>query len=199
MNPELLDISAWWQALDSFEKILWAIALLFSTFFLLQTILSFAGGDSDMADGHADASVGGDDGTGHQFFTIKNLIAFFTIFAWTALACYKGNMGKGLSIGIGLVAGSLMVVMMAMLFRSMSKLKQSGTLQMKNAIGMVAETYLFIPAKRGGFGKIHIKVQGSLHELQAITDDADQIATGKLVKVTGVINDSVLLVTANLS
>jgi hypothetical protein len=199
MNSTLLDISSWWQMLDSFEKILWAIALLFSTLFLLQTILSFAGGDGDIAAGDADASVGGDDGTGHQFFTIKNLVAFFTIFAWTALACYKGSMSKGVSIAIGFGAGSLMVLMMGLLFKSMSKLKQSGTLQMKNAVGMIAETYLFIPAKRDGFGKIHIKVQGSLHELQAITDDAKQIATGKLVKVTGVINDSVLLVTANIS
>lgn len=199
MQLELLDISSWWQSLDGFEQILWSIALLFSLFFLVQTILSFAGGDGDMAGGDADASVGGDDGTGHQFFTIKNLVAFFTIFAWTALACYKGNMSKGVSIGIGLAAGSLMVLMMGLLFKSMSKLKQSGTLQMKNAIGMIAETYLFIPGKRDGFGKIHIKVQGSLHELQAITDDTEQIPTGRLVKVTGVINDSVLLVTANIS
>lgn len=199
MQLELLDISSWWQSLDSFEQILWGIALLFSLFFLIQTILSFAGGDADTAGGDADVSIGDDHGTGHQFFTIKNLIAFFTIFAWTALACYKGGMNKGVSIVIGFAAGSLMVVMMGLLFKSMNKLKQSGTLQMKNAIGMIAETYLFIPASRNGFGKIHIKVQGSLHELQAITDDAEQIATGRLVKVTGVINDSVLLVTANLS
>jgi hypothetical protein len=195
----LLDISAWWRSMAAFEQTLWVIALLFSLLFLLQTIMSFTGGDADMADGDADASVAGDDGIGHQFFTIKNLIAFFTIFAWTGIACYKGGMGEAASIGSGLLAGALMVVMMAVLFKSMSKLKQSGTLQMKNAVGVIAETYLFIPASRTGFGKIHIKVQGSLHELQAITDDTEQIATGKLVKVTGLANDSVLIVTANLS
>jgi hypothetical protein len=194
-----LDISSWWQSMLAFEKILWVIALLFSLLFVVQTIMSFAGGDADMADGDADASVIGDDGTGHQFFTIKNLIAFFTIFGWTGIACYQGGMGKVVSIGIAFLAGGLMVAMMAVLFRSMSKMKQSGTLQMKNAIGAIAETYLFIPPGRGGFGKIHIKVQGSLHELQAITDDTEQIATGKLVKVVGLVNDSVLLVTANLS
>jgi hypothetical protein len=88
---------------------------------------------------------------------------------------------------------------MAFLFRGMSKLKQSGTLQTKNAIGLIAETYLFIPAKRGGFGKVHIRVQGSLHELQALTDDEEQIPTGKLVKVINVVSDSVLIVTSNLS
>lgn len=185
--------------MTSLEKTFWVFALLFSFLFLLQSILSFIGGDAGEAGGDADHSVGADDGTGHQFFTIKNMIAFFTIFGWTGLACVKGGMSGVASIGIAVLAGSVVVLMMAVLFKSMSKLKQSGTLQMKNAVGLIAEAYLFIPAKRGGFGKVHIKVQGSLHELQAITDDEEQIATGKLVKVVGTINDSVLLVTSNLS
>lgn len=195
----LLDISSWWQALTSLEKIFWVIALLFSALFLIQVLLSFTGGDADDTFGDADSYVSGDDGLGHQFFTIKNMIAFFTIFGWTGIACIKGQMSAAATLGISLLAGSLVVVVMAFLFKSMSKLKQSGTLQMKNAIGAIAETYLYIPAKRGGFGKVHIKVQGSLHELQAITDDEEQIATGKLVKVTSIVNDSVLLVTSNLS
>ncbi|MEJ8819007.1 hypothetical protein [Lacibacter sp. H407] len=195
----LLDISSWWQGMDFFAKIFWAIALLFSLLFLVQLVISFAGGDGSEATGDADDYVSGDDGIGYQFFTIRNMIAFFTFFGWAGVAGISGGLNKGLTIAIAVVAGSVVVVMMAFLFRSMSKLKQSGTLQLKNAVGVIAETYLFIPASRGGFGKVHVKVQGSLHELQAITDDAEQIATGKLVKVTGIINDSVLLVTSSLS
>lgn len=195
----LLDISSWWQALTSMEKIFWGISLLFSALFLIQLVLSFIAGDGDSSLGDADEYISGDEGMGHQFFTIKNLIAFFTIFGWTGIACLKGGMSKGMAIAIAVLAGSLVVIIMAFLFKSMSKLKQSGTLQIKNAVGLIAETYLFIPPKRGGFGKVHVKVQGSLHELQAITDDEEQIATGKLVKITAVINDAVLLVTSKLS
>ena len=195
----LLDISSWWQALNSMEKIFWGISLLFSALFLIQLVLSFIAGDGDSSLGDADEYISGDEGTGHQFFTIKNLIAFFTIFGWTGIACLKGGMSKGIAIAIAVLAGSLVVIIMAFLFKSMSKLKQSGTLQIKNAVGLIAETYLFIPPKRGGFGKVHVKVQGSLHELQAITDDEEQIATGKLVKITAVINNAVLLVTSKLS
>ncbi len=195
----LLDISSWWQALTSFEKIFWVAALLFSALFLVQLVLSFITGDGDSSIGDADEYVSGDGGIGHQFFTIKNMIAFFTIFGWTGIACIKGGMGKGITIVIAVLAGSVVVLIMAFLFRSMSKLKQSGTLQIKNAVGLIAETYLFIPPTRGGFGKVHIKVQGSLHELQAITDDEEQISTGRLVKVVSVVNDSVLLVTSKLS
>jgi hypothetical protein len=195
----ILDISSWWQALTSLEKVFWAVALIFSLLFLIQLILSFIAGDGDASGGSADEYVGGDDGTGHQFFTIKNLIAFFTIFGWTGLACIRGGMSSTASIGIAIAAGSVVVLMMALLFNSMSKLRQSGTLQIKNAVGLVAETYLYIPPKRSGFGKIHVRVQGSLHELQAITDDEEQIATGKLVKVVDIVNDAVLVVTSKLS
>jgi hypothetical protein len=64
-----------------------------------------------------------------------------------------------------------------------------------NAINLTGTTYLFIPANRGGMGKVHIKVQGSLRELQAVTDDDTDIATGSLIRVKNIINDNILLVT----
>lgn len=195
----LLDIASWWQSMAIFDKIFWVIALLFSLLFLIQAVLSFTTGDGDLSAGDADDYIGDDEGIGYQFFTIKNMIAFFTIFGWAGIACIQGGFSKTATIVIALLSGSLMVAMMAFLFRSMSKLRQSGTLQVKNAIGLIGETYLFIPSGRAGFGKVHIKVQGSLHELQAITDDELQIATGKLVKVVDVINDSTLVVTSKLS
>ena len=82
----ILDISSWWQALTSLEKIFWAVSILFSVLFVIQLILSFVVGDGDASGGSADEYVSGDDGTGHQFFTIKNMIAFFTIFGWAGLA-----------------------------------------------------------------------------------------------------------------
>ena len=194
----LLDISTWWQGAPFFEKIFWVIAILFSALFLVQAIMSFTG-DGDTAEGDADASVNFDDGIGYQFFTIKNLVAFFTVFGWTGIAYIKGGMSKGLTIGAAVLAGTLMVAIMALLFRSMSKLKHSGTLEISNALNKIGETYLFIPAQRNGYGKVHIKVQGSLQELQAITDDEKDIPTGKLVKVVEILNNNILIVSSKLS
>ncbi len=194
----LLDISTWWQGAPFFEKIFWVIAILFSALFLVQAIMSFTG-DGDSAEGDADASVIDDDGIGYQFFTIKNLVAFFTVFGWTGIAFIKGGMSKGLTIGAAVLAGTLMVAIMAFLFRSMSKLKHSGTLEISNALNKIGETYLFIPAQRNGYGKVHIKVQGSLQELQAITDDEKDIPTGKLVKVVEILNNNILIVSSKLS
>jgi hypothetical protein len=135
---------------------------------------------------------------GSQFFTVKNLIAFFTMFGWTGLAAYKGGLNNSLVIVIALAAGIAMVLIMYALMRNASKLKHSGTLDTQNAINKIGETYLRIPARRGGIGKIQVQVQGRLTELDAMTDDSDDISTGRPVQVVGTLNKHILLVTAHL-
>jgi hypothetical protein len=191
----LLSISTWWQHLDTFEKTLWAIAILFSTIYTFQSILSISGGDVDHAAGDADSSVEHDDGMEYQFFTIKNMIAFFTMFGWVGIASHYGGMGKTATVLLAFAAGTTIVILTVIILKNMGRLKHSGTMEISNAINLTGTTYLFIPAKRGGTGKVHIKVQGSLRELPAMTDDETEIATGKLIRVKNIINDSILLVT----
>lgn len=197
----ILGISSWWATLELFEKALWVIAIVFSALFIIQFIFSLAGGDTDdgSAIGSAEEYVGSDDGIGHQFFTVKNLIAFFTMFGWVGIAAHNGGLSKIITLIVAILAGLAMVAIMIFLLRNVNKLRHSGTMQIKNALNQVCETYLFIPAKRNGLGKVHIRIQGSLHELDAMTDDESQIPTGKLVKVTGVVNEQILLVTASFS
>ena len=83
---------------------------------------------------------------------------------------------------------------MATLFYLMSRLAESGTLNMKNAVGKLGEVYLVIPAKRGGMGKVQLSVQGSVRTLDAITDDLDKIPTSSIIEVLDVIDDQILLV-----
>lgn len=197
-----IDITSWWQGMVLFEKILWVIALLFSTLFILQTVFSIImGGDTDDADafGDTDDYVSADQGIGYQFLTIKNLIAFFTLFGWTGITAFNSGLGKGVSVLLGCIAGALMVIIMAVLMRYIGKLKESGTLQIRNALNQIGTVYLLIPGQRKGTGKVHIKIQGSLREMDALTDDPRSIATGSIVKVNGLIDDSVLLVTAQLN
>ena len=43
-------------------------------------------------------------------------------------------------------------------------------------------------------GKVQIKVQGSLRELEAITDNEEELKTGTMVKVTKIVSAELLLV-----
>ena len=191
----LLTISESWQSLVLIEKIYWCIAIPFSALFVVQIILTFFGGDIDEieADGDSDISVDHDTGIDFQFITLKNLVAFFTIFGWAGIACLDGGLSVGKSVIISSASGLIMMSVMASIVYFMGKLTDSGTLNMNNAIGKVGSVYLPIPAKRGGLGKVQVKVQG-LRTLDALTDYEEEIKTGAVIDVVEILNNEILLV-----
>ncbi len=185
---------AWWEELDTVLKIYWALAIPFTLFFILQLVLSFMGADSP--DDLPDNEIESDHGFPFQFLTLKNLIGFFTIFSWTGIACIHGGFSNGVSLLIAALAGLCMMGIMAGLFYMIGKSGADGTMKINNAIGQTGEVYLAIQPKRIGGGKIQVKVSGSLQTLEAVTDEEHVIANGTLVRVTGVIGNSILLVTS---
>lgn len=183
----------WFFQLKGFEFILWSIALLFSALFVIQTIVSFfIGADHDVdadfsADGHGDV---------YQFFTVRNMIVFFTMFGWAGLTAYHSGIPNMWVIVIAVASGLSMIAILYFLMTRTKKLKHDGTLQLKNAIDKIGETYLQIPGNRKGMGKVQVLVQGRLVELEAMTDDQEDIATGKPIKVVNTLNERILLVTS---
>ncbi len=191
-----MDFLPAWESLDWFTRLYWIIAIPSSIAFLIQLVITFVGGDFD-SDLDVDAEIDADTGVGFQFFTIKNTIAFFTAFGWTGLGCIDAGLNSFFTIFLSVLAGLSLVLILSSLFYFMSKLTEDGTLKLENAIGKIAEVYLTIPKEQGSYGKVQIKVQGSLRELEAMTKDNEDLKTGSLVKVLDVINDQILLVTKN--
>lgn len=183
------------EGLSVIGKVYWTTALIGSALLVVILIMTLMGGDMD-GDMEADGTDfdADDGGVGFQFFTFKNLVAFFTIFGWTGISCLENGFSNGLTIIISTIAGLIMMVLTSLLFYWMSKLAQSGTLKMKNAIGAIGEVYLPIGAKRSNIGKVQIKVQGSLRELEAITDSSETLSTTTIVKVVDIVSAELLLV-----
>jgi hypothetical protein len=186
--------NAWWEGLSLALKIYWSLAVPFTVFFVLQLVLSFLGADSP--DDLPDHEVEADHGIGFQFFTLKNMIGFFTIFGWTGIACLESGLSTGVSMLIATLAGTAMMGIMAGLFFLLMKASADGTMKIERAIGQTGEVYLTIQSKRNGLGKVQVNVMGSLRTLDALTDDEQDIQTGKMVTVSKIVNNNVLLVTS---
>ena len=181
--------------MSTFEQTYWLMAIIGSGIFAIILILTFLGGDMD-SDMTADATEfeADDGGVGFQFFTFKNLIAFFTIFGWTGVVCSGYGLSTGVTLTISVLAGLLMMVATSSLFYFVSRLAEDGTLKIKNAIGAIGEVYLPIGANRSKTGKVQIRVQGALRELDALTDEDKNLATGTVVIVTEIVSTELLLV-----
>lgn len=202
-------MQVWWSSMTIFEQVFWYIALPFSVIFIIQLIMTFAG-----LGGHS-GDVGGDfshDGSDIQhdhpaneavqsfnLFTLRNFIAFFTILGWTGIACIHSELNVGWTIGISIVMGLAAMFLVAGLFYFISRLSDSGNVNMQNAIGQTGNVYIPLRAKAANTGKVSIAFQGALREMPAITQGDEDLATGTLVRVTGISGGTVLIVEKNNS
>lgn len=192
----LLSFFPVWSQLDLMSQVYWTIAAPATLVFLFLLIISIFGSDVDSdVPSEFDHPINADsDGIPFQFLSLKNIIGFFTMFGWSGLGFISAGMAPWLVIVLSFVCGLVMMLTMATLFYLMSKLAESGNMNIKNAVGRSGEVYLPIPGKRQGLGKVQITVQGTLHTLDAISDDQEVIPTSSLVQVTDVINNQILLV-----
>lgn len=194
---QIISILPDWSEVGLFEQVFWIVTIPATVIFLILLVLTIFGGDAD-ADIDVDTDIDSDIASGDyipfQFLSLKNIVAFFAVFGWSGIGFINAGLGSWLVILLATLCGLLMMTLMATLFYLMSRLAESGTLKMKNAIGKLGEVYLVIPANRGGMGKVQLNVQGSMRTLDAITDDAETIPTSSIIQVLDVIDDHILLV-----
>jgi membrane protein implicated in regulation of membrane protease activity len=188
----------WFNDLSLFEKVYWLLASIGSLILVVILIMTFVGGEID-ADVDLDGDGAIDGGAGFQFFTFKNLVGFITIFGWTGIGCIRSGMSTFGVLSVSVVCGLIMMLLMTLLFYAISGMVESGNMRMSNALGRTGEVYLPIVANNGGFGKVQINIQGSIHEIQAFTNDDRDLKVGTIVKVERVIDDSILLVTSKIN
>lgn len=181
--------------LSTIEKIYWLTAIISSVFFLIQIISVFVLGDFDSeSSGDVDMDIDTDGGMPFQFFTFRNLVAFLTIFGWTGLGSIANENEVGTTILISSISGLLMMLIMSTLFYFISRMTDSGTMKTKNAIGKTGTVYIPVEAKRNNMGKVQVKIQSSLRELDAITDDEEDLKTGNVVYINDVLDGNILLI-----
>ena len=178
----------WFSNLELFPKIYWLIAITGSLIFVMVMILAFIGGDTDEIDTDVDPEIG------FQFITFKNLVGFFTILGWSGIACIDAGLSTSLTIIISIFCGLIMMAIMAAMFYFMGKLSDSGTLKYKNALNAIGEVYLSIGANRSKMGKVSIRVQGALRELDALTDSFTKLESGTIIKVVDITANGILIV-----
>lgn len=207
----------WWDSLSSFSQVLACMAIPATLILLIQTILMLIGigsdGGTDMdtdvaVDLDVDTDVGdgvfGDelpDGDidpsgldGLRVFSVRGIIAFFVVFGWTGIALDSAGVAPVISSLSAVLAGALMMVIIALVFRAIAKLENNGNIDNRNALGVSGSVYLKIPAKRESHGKVSVIIQGTLCERDAVTDEEVDLPTGSEVVVVALSGQNTLVV-----
>jgi membrane protein implicated in regulation of membrane protease activity len=180
------------ENLEPLLRAFWYIALPVSLFFLLQTIMTFIGFGG--AEVETDVEIESNDATDAPFelFTLRNLINFLLGFSWSGISFYQTISNKTILILISTVIGIVFVGLFFIIIKQMMKLNENNSFSLDKALNKTATVYLSIPEKKSGKGKIQISINGSFHELEAITEN-DRIETGSVVNVTKIENNILIV------
>ncbi|MCR4859039.1 MAG: hypothetical protein K5910_00050 [Bacteroidales bacterium] len=216
-------MTEWWNTLEPAMKVLWAVTLSASLVFVIQTVMTFLGAagdgdfdinsdiDTDMpgdisdpsADVPGDIAAGHDASGGHDathagggmnLLTFRNLVNFLLGFGWTAILLEDSIPSVSLRLLIATVVGVLLVALVMLLFKWLTGMQESGTINVyKSAVDCQGTVYLTIPGERGGEGKVQITINNAVREYAALTD-GPTLKTGTRIRVVEVITPSTLLV-----
>lgn len=160
--------------------------------FIIQAILTFIGIDSsDGVEADFDGDFDGD--APFQLFSLRNLVNFLIGFSWTGVLLYGNFENKTMLIFTALVVGVVFVVFFFFLMRQILKLSEDNTFRIENTIGRSGNVYLTIPEFKSGKGKIQVSVKGTIHELDAMTEQ-ETILSGSIVRVKAVESGNLVIV-----
>jgi len=178
------------------QIIFWITALFGTVFFLLKTLLSFTGlvsEEMDQSNVEPDALDHGSDNA-FKIVSVHSLTGFLMMFGWVGLACLVQYQFSPLfSVFGALIAGLFMMIVTAYIFKFSALLASPGsTFDTEDLVGRSANVYQKIPAD--GSGKIHIAVDGTLREVNAVSDKKETIPSFTEVKVVKALNQSTVSV-----
>jgi len=98
------------------------------------------------------------------------------------------------ALGYSFLSGTIAMLIVGYLIYLFSKLSEDGNINMENALLNTGEVYLTIPEEESGQGKIHITVNNSFREINAVTKNSLPLPTGSRIRVIEIIDDNLLLV-----
>ncbi len=204
-------MTEWWEAMSVTSQIFAIIGIAGTLMLLIQAVLLLAGlgGGSDFggdvsADVDADAGDGvfGHDLAGHddapdsgmRILSLRGVIAFFAVAGWVGVIADKSGAQLWLTILLALACGMATMLLIGFLTKKVIGLQSDGTADIRNAVGKAGAVYLRVPAKRQGAGKVNVLLQDSYVELDAITDEDEDLNYGAYVVVVGVTGGNTLIV-----
>lgn len=194
-------LAEWWNSMSTVSQIFTCIAIPSTLVLLIQTVTMLLGmGDEDLPDA-PDTDVDVDEIPddiegldGLRIFTVRGIVAFLVVFGWVGTVLDTSGANIYATVSVSALCGFLMMVLLAFLLKAVMNLRSEGNVDNRNAVGKAGKVYLTVPPARSGEGKVQVMLQGTLAEVNAVTDETEPITTGCEIIVTGVSGQTTLVV-----
>ena len=181
------------QAMDTWTQTFWVCAIGGSAIFIVQMVLTMMGMDSTDIDVDYDGPDTMDLGGSISLFSIKNFVNFIVGFGWAGV-CLADVIGNKVILSlVAMLVGIGFVAMFFYIRKQTRKLEHNGAFQIEDCVGKTVNVYLRIPAQKSGTGKVQVSLNGSVHEIDAMTEGYE-LSSGQKAVISGIIDSSTVMV-----
>lgn len=193
-------MTQWWNSMLMFERVMFCIALAASVLLIIQLILLFVGMGASDADADIDLDTDSDVDSdaaslfGLKLFSIRGLIGFLAVGGWVALLCSTLGLPVWGASLIGLGAGLVTAVLIALFYKWMEHMENDGNIDIKTAVGKFGTAYIPVPAKGQGKGKVTVTMDERIVEYDAVSEEEELIPTNAAIEVTSIRDETTLVV-----
>jgi hypothetical protein len=122
----------------------------------------------------------------YEIISIRTLAAGATFFGLTGNGALAWGYSPYGAFVMAAAAGGGAMYGVYWIYKQMYRLQNSGTENIRNAIGAAAVVYIPVPASGAGAGKVTFRLQNRLVEYLAVTDEETRLATGEKVVVVAI-------------
>ncbi len=191
----------WWESLISFQQVMFVIAVAASAVMVIFIVLMFIGMDGSDFDGidspDMDVDIINDEPFssvgGMKILTVRGFLAFLSIGGWAAFLV-ANILSLFWSSLIGVVSGLIAAYLVSLAFKAVYKLESAGNLDYENAIGKIGTVYIRIPKAKSGKGKVTLTMQERFIEVEAVTEQDQDIMPKTEVEVVDIVDTTILVV-----
>ena len=189
-------MAEWWNSMIVFERVMFTIAAVASVVLIVQLILLFVGmGASDAdVDFDTDGEVDGAQLFNLKLFSIRGIFGFLAVGGWVALLCSSLGLEIWASALIGVAAGLVTAILIALFYKWMEHMENDGNIDIRSAVGKNGTVYIPVPGKGKGKGKVTVTMEDRIVEYDAVTEEPETISTNASVEVTAVRDETTIVV-----
>lgn len=193
----------WWTDLSTFSQISFVVATtttLILIIFLILMMVGVGGSDYDGASADVGNSVYNDTPLSGIFslklFNLRSILVLLSIGAWVAFLFDQGDVVAWYwALVIGFAIGLAAAILVAIMYHQAMKLESSGNINYNAAVGKTAIVYIRVPKEKSGKGKVSITLQDRLVQIDAMTNDKEDLLTNSYVEITDTVDENTVVVT----
>ncbi|MDD4772024.1 MAG: hypothetical protein PHZ09_00270 [Eubacteriales bacterium] len=167
-------MAAWYNSLETIQRIFALIAIPSTAVLIIQTILLLLGVGSGKKTNYVSAGA---------------LVPMVSVCGWSGIALTELNINTVFAVVLSVLSGLSVFIGITLFLKYRMTLyisdnsDNTDNTEIKDIVGRTGRVYMPVPSKLNGSGKVTVTIGNKRYDINAVTRDREGLRTGETVRI----------------